>query len=253
MGTYAIAEKRCASRTPAGTGSSRHAPGKRHGLRSAGVATHRALDAQKIDVPTHDEQRVRSMHARSITCDRPACPVRGHAVANAAAHTAIPAPVFWPPLRALRWLREAGPRRRTAPIGFLAGASLASENSRRLRLKTTLSPGGSSRASVPPPHAAADAGSRTRFRQDSPHGVAACRRRRSCAHCGRPQWQFAARPAGWGSPDLGRKPTCCRSPTAAPQGGCSVRGWPTSWVSWPGGIRAMGSGVPPGKESVPPG
>jgi hypothetical protein len=41
-------------------------------------ATDGAADAQEIDVPAHDEQRVRNTHNVNITCNVPDCPTIVH-------------------------------------------------------------------------------------------------------------------------------------------------------------------------------
>jgi hypothetical protein len=46
------------------------APGSENpGRRLSGEQTDSALDAQEVDVPSHDEQRVRNTHYARITCN----------------------------------------------------------------------------------------------------------------------------------------------------------------------------------------
>jgi len=81
------------------------APGQKYpGRRLSGVATDGTTDAQEVDVPTHDEQRVRNTHCSSITCRDLECPVnvrhvdgaqrhiRRHDGGNMRVRAAIPAP-----------------------------------------------------------------------------------------------------------------------------------------------------------------
>src|SRR5216684_5386307 len=72
--------------------------------RLSGEQTDSAADAQQIDVPSHDEQRVRNTHYARITCNGAACPgsvrhvdgakrhIRRHTTGNQPAAAAIPAP-----------------------------------------------------------------------------------------------------------------------------------------------------------------
>jgi hypothetical protein len=96
-------------------------PVKYPGRRLSGVATDGATDAQEIDVPAHDEQRVRYSHCISITCNEPECPVnvrhvdsgcdiRGHERGNMRVVAAIPASYNPPPARDGRGgISPAGP------------------------------------------------------------------------------------------------------------------------------------------------
>ena len=72
------------------------------GRRLSGGATDGALDAQEVDVPSHDEQRVRNTHYNRITCNEAGCPgnvrhvdgaerhIRRHTRRNVAVRVAIP-------------------------------------------------------------------------------------------------------------------------------------------------------------------
>jgi hypothetical protein len=74
------------------------------GQRSTGVATNGATDAQEVDVPARDEQRIRNTHCSRITCNGRDCPGRvrnvdsvdgrtlGHTPGNRAGPVSIPAP-----------------------------------------------------------------------------------------------------------------------------------------------------------------
>ena len=78
------------------------APGQNPGRRLSGVTTDGAVDAQQIDVPAHDEQRVRNTHCTRITCNEPGCPgsvqdvdglevyILGHTVRNMGVRARIP-------------------------------------------------------------------------------------------------------------------------------------------------------------------
>ena len=78
------------------------APGGNPGRRLSGGATDGALDAQEVDVPSHDEQRVRNTHYNRITCNERGCPgnvrhvdgakrhIRRHTRRNACGPVAIP-------------------------------------------------------------------------------------------------------------------------------------------------------------------
>jgi len=44
------------------------------GRRLSGGQTDGTADAQEVDVPSHDEQRVRNTHEARITCNEPDCP-----------------------------------------------------------------------------------------------------------------------------------------------------------------------------------
>ncbi len=82
--------------------ASRARPVENPGRRLSGVATDGAADAQEVDVPAHDEQRVRNTHCNRITCNEPGCPgnvrhvdgpkrhIRGHAGTNVRVRVAIP-------------------------------------------------------------------------------------------------------------------------------------------------------------------
>jgi hypothetical protein len=79
------------------------APGsEKPGRRLSGEQTDGAADAQEIDVPSHDEQRVRNTHYARITCNGSDCPggvrhvdgakahIRRHTRGNVRALAAIP-------------------------------------------------------------------------------------------------------------------------------------------------------------------
>ena len=79
------------------------APGQKYpGRRLSGVATDGTTDAQEVDVPPHDEQRVRNTHYARITCNGSDCPggvrhvdgakahIRRHTRGNVRAVAAIP-------------------------------------------------------------------------------------------------------------------------------------------------------------------
>src|SRR5690349_4047592 len=60
---------------PAGRCPASHArPAGNPGRRLAGEQTAGAADAQEVDVPAPDEQRVRNTHEARITCNKPGCP-----------------------------------------------------------------------------------------------------------------------------------------------------------------------------------
>src|SRR5262249_50447445 len=60
---------------PAGGCPASHArPAGNPGRRLAGEQTDGAADAQEVDVPAPDEQRVRNTHEARITCNDPGCP-----------------------------------------------------------------------------------------------------------------------------------------------------------------------------------
>jgi hypothetical protein len=54
--------------------ASRARPVRFPGRRSSGAATDGAADTQEVDMPPHDEQRVRGHHFSRITRSRPGCP-----------------------------------------------------------------------------------------------------------------------------------------------------------------------------------
>jgi len=79
------------------------APGsEKPGRRLSGEKTDGAADAQEVDVPTHDEQRIRNTHYNRITCNGLDCPgsvrhvdganghIRAHTRGNRPARSAIP-------------------------------------------------------------------------------------------------------------------------------------------------------------------
>jgi len=84
--------------------ASRARPVRYPGRRSTGVETDGATDAQEVDVPAHDEQRVRNAHDSTITRNRTCCPgyvrhvdgadvhMLGHMPGNRADRAPIPVP-----------------------------------------------------------------------------------------------------------------------------------------------------------------
>src|SRR5712691_11624090 len=78
------------------------APGTKPGRRLSGKQTDGTADAQEVDVPPHDEQRVRNTHDARITCNGSGCPgsvrhvdgakgqIRRHTRGNRPALSAIP-------------------------------------------------------------------------------------------------------------------------------------------------------------------
>ena len=78
-----VSPRRAAGKHPA----SRARPVRYPGRRSTGVETDGATDAQEVDVPTHDEQRIRNTHDSRITCNGSGCPGQVRHVDSAGGHT----------------------------------------------------------------------------------------------------------------------------------------------------------------------